>query len=98
MDKSDIKKLIEIEQRCKSNTKRLDEHDKTLKELSNVYIALTKVDDKVTNVESDVCEMKRDIKDIKDKPNKKMDLLWGYMVSAIVGALVTFLAVKLGIK
>ena len=46
MEDKYIEKIIEIEQRSKSNTKRLDEHDSQLKELSNVYVALTKVDDK----------------------------------------------------
>lgn len=93
-----IEKLQSVEDRSKSNTKRLDEHDKELRELSNVYIALTKVDNKVSNVENDVSEIKNDLKDIKEKPSKKMDLIWGYIVSAVIGAFITFLAVRLGIK
>ena len=34
MDQKNLERLVEIEQRSKSNTKRLDEHDKELKELS----------------------------------------------------------------
>lgn len=98
MEEKYIEKIVEIEQRSKSNTKRLDEHDNQLKELSNVYVALTKVDDKVTNVENDVGEMKKDIKDIKDKPSKKLDQVWGYIVGGLLGAVITFLAVKLGLK
>lgn len=98
MEDKYIEKIIEIEQRSKSNTKRLDEHDSQLKKLSNVYVALTKVDDKVTNVENDVGEIKKDLKDIKDKPSKKMDQIWGYIVGGILGAIITFLAIKLGLK
>lgn len=75
MEKDYMQKLIETEQRSKSNTKRIDEHDEQIKELSNVYIALTKVDDKVTNVENDVSEIKEDLKEIKEKPAKNWDNL-----------------------
>lgn len=82
MEKTDIIKLQETEDRSKSNTKRLDEHDAKFKEvdtkleeLSNVYVALTKVDDKVSNVENDVSEIKKDLKDIKEKPSRNWDNL-----------------------
>ena len=35
---------------------------------------------------------------IEDKPSKKMDQLWGYIVGGFVGAIITFIAVKLGLK
>ena len=75
MEKEYLTKLVEVEQRSKSNMKRLDEHDEQIKELSNVYVALTKVDDKVSNVENDVSEIKQDLKDIKEKPGKNWDNL-----------------------
>ncbi len=98
MENNYIEKLIEVEQRSKSNVKRLDEHERKIEELSDFYVALTKVDDKVNNIENDVSEMKTDIKEIKEKPTKRYDQLWGYIVSAIIGALITFLAVKIGLK
>jgi len=77
MEKEYLTKLVEVEQRSKSNTKRLDEHEEQIKELSNVYVALTKVDDKVSNVENDVSEMKKDLKDIKEKFRKKNIIING---------------------
>lgn len=75
MEISERERLVQVEDRAKSNTKRIDEHDEQIKELNNVYLALTKVDDKVTNVEKDVSEMKEDLKDIKEKPGKNWDNL-----------------------
>ena len=75
MEISERERLVQVEERAKSNTKRLDEHDEQIKELNNVYLALTKVDDKVTNVENDVSEIKQDLKDIKEKPAKNWDNL-----------------------
>ena len=98
MNIEDAKKLQEVEDRSKSNTKRLDEHDEQLKELSNVYIALTKTNDKVDKIESDVSEMKTDLKDIKDKPNKRWDKVIECIISAIVGGFIGYVFFKLGLK
>ena len=98
MDREDIERLKEVEQRSKSNTKRLDEHDEQLKELSNVYIALTKTNDKVDKIESDLSEMKDDLKEIKDKPNKRMDQIIGYILSTLMGGLIGYVLLKLGLK
>ena len=69
---SERERLVQVEDRAKSNTKRLDEHDEQIKELNNVYLALTKVDDKVTNVEKDVTEIKSEIK--KGKEQKRYEV------------------------
>ncbi len=69
---SEIERLVQVEDRAKSNTKRIDEHDEQIKELNNVYLALTKVDDKVTNVEKDVIEIKSEIK--KGKEQKRYEV------------------------
>lgn len=93
MEKNElVERLITTEDRAKLNTQRLDKHDEQIKELSNVYIALTKVDDKVTKVENDVSEIKSDLKDIKDKPaqnwNKVTTTIMGTIVGALTGGLI----------
>lgn len=98
MQREDIEKLKEIEQRSKSNTKRLDEHDKKIEALSNVYIALTKTNDKVESIETDVKGIKSDIKEIKDKPGKRLDQIIGYILSALLCGLVGYFLAKIGLK
>ena len=98
MEEKYIEKIISTEDRSKSNTKRLDEHDEQIKELSNVYVALTKTYDKVDKIESDVSEMKTDLKEIKDTPKKKLNMIWGYVVSGVIGIIIGFIAMKLGLK
>ena len=66
MEKSDLEKLLETEQRSKSNTHRIDGLETKINDLSDVYIVLTKVSGKVENVEKDVSEIKSDIKDKKN--------------------------------
>lgn len=98
MDKDDIKLITEIDQRSKSNTKRLDEHDKKIEELSDVYIALTKVNDKVDIIDSDMKEVKSDIQEIKDKPAKRIDTIISCLISAIIAGVIGFLFAQLGMR
>lgn len=98
MDKKDVEKITEIDSRSKSNTKRIDNIEKKVDELSDVYVALTKVNDKVDNIDNDVKEIKQDMKDIKDKPGKRMDQIIGYILSAIIGGLIGYVLLKLGLK
>lgn len=98
MSREDIELLKEIEQRSKSNTKRLDDHDKKIEDLSNVYIALTKTNDKVENIETDVKGIKSDIKEIKDKPGKRLEQIIGYILSALFCGLVGYVLAKIGLK
>lgn len=98
MDKKDVEKITEIDSRSKSNTKRIDKIEKRVDDLSDVYVALTKVNDKVDNIDDDVKEIKKDMKDIKDKPGKRMDQIIGYILSAIIGGLIGYVLLKLGLK
>ena len=98
MDKNETKWITEIEQRSKQNAKRLDSHDKKIEELSDVYIALTKVNDKVDTIDTDVKEIKKDISDIKQKPAKRYEQIIGYVLSALIGGLVGFILFKIGLK
>lgn len=98
LDKDDIKLITEIDQRSKSNTKRLDEHEDKISKLSEFYVALTKVNDKVDTIDSDVKEIKTDLQEIKDKPTKRYEQVVGYILSALVGGIIAFIFAKIGLK
>lgn len=98
MDRKDIELIKEIEQRSKSNTKRLDEHDKRLDELSDVYVALTKVNDKVDAIDGDVKDIKSDMKEMKNRPSKRLDSVVDYILSALIGGIIGYILIKLGMK
>lgn len=98
LDKDDIKLITEIDQRSKSNTKRLDEHENKINKLSEFYVALTKVNDKVDTIDSDVKEIKTDLQEIKEKPTKRYEQVVGYILSALVGGIIAFIFAKIGLK
>ena len=35
---------------------------------------------------------------LEEKPSKRMDLIWGYIVSALIGGLIGYVLLKLGLK
>ena len=111
MEKEYIEKIIENEQRSKSNLHRINEHEEQIKELSNVYVALTKVDDKVavaaylrkltnkvTNVENDVSEMKSDLKEMKEKPLREYEDSKKQVRNAVLAFLVGIICTFVAIK
>lgn len=72
LDEKYIEKIAEIEQRSKSNTKRLDEYDGQIKELQNTYSIMEKMDYRMGNVENNVSEIKEDIQKSKEQKRNEM--------------------------
>lgn len=80
-------RLAKVEEKVKINSDKLNDHEQKIEKLSDVYIALTKVNDKVGNVENDVSEMKADIKVIKEKPEKRFENIVDTILKTVVGAI-----------
>lgn len=72
LDEKYIEKIAEIEQRSKSNTKRLDEYDGQIKELQNTYSIMEKMDYRMGNVENNVSEIKEDIQKSKEQKRNEV--------------------------
>lgn len=96
MNKEEIKQLEEINQRSKSNEKRINDHDAKIDKLENVYIALTKVDGRVEKVESDVGEIKKMI--TSHNPDKSKALKWDKLIDYMFYTVLAYCLYKLGIK
>ena len=94
LDEKYIEKIAEIEQRSKSNTKRIDEHDEQIKELQNTYSIMEKMDYRMGNVENNVSEIKEDIQKSKEQKGMKWDKLIDYLFYAILA----YALFKLGLK
>lgn len=97
-----IEKIAHIDERAKSNTKRLDEHDTRLDNLEKTYSIMEKMDYRMGKVESAVekIDLKLDNKvseDSKEK-GKKWDKLIDYLFYTILGILLGYISVQLGLK
>lgn len=62
-----IEKVAHIDERAKSNTKRLDEHDSRIDSLEKTYSVMEKMDCRIGNMENSVDEIKTEIKNSKEQ-------------------------------
>ena len=108
MDFEHERRLTEVEQRSKSNMKRLAEIDERYtKKMDEVRKRQDNLEDLVTTVgvladrekrvEADVSEIKNDVKEMKAKPGKRWEGVVDKIIFTVIGAIITFLLFKLGI-
>lgn len=90
-------RITEVEARAKSNTKRIDELEKRQDDLDDLVTTVKVLATREENVESDVKEIKKDVKDLTGRSGKRWDDLIDKIVWAIAAAVLAFLAAKIGL-
>lgn len=97
-----IEKVAHLEEREKSNTKRINEHDERLDNLEKTYSIMEKMDYRMGKVESAVekIDSKLDSKvSEEDKAKgKKWDKLVDYIFYSVLAAILGLIYMKLGLK
>ena len=97
MDANIEHRLTEVEARSKSNTHRIDKVEAKQAELGELVSSVKVLAEREQNVENDVKEIKKDVKDLTNKPAKRWDNLVNQIVSIIVAAVAGFLFAKFGL-
>ena len=90
-------RLTAVEDRSKSNTKRLDEMEKRQDNLDDLVGTVKVLADREERIESDVKEIKTDLKEVTNKPAKRWDSLVTQIIGILVAAVVGFLLAKIGL-
>ena len=97
-----IEKVAHLEEREKSNTKRIDEHDGRLDKLEKNTAILEKMDYRMSKVESAVekIDIKLDTKVSEDDKSKgkKWDKLVDYIFYSVLAVILGLIYMKLGLK
>ena len=97
MDLEHAERLTAVEERAKSNTKRLDEVEAAQKDLGALVASVNALAIKEENVEKDVKEIKGDVKELAGKGGRRWDNVIDKIITVIVAAVVTYVLSKLGI-
>lgn len=97
MDLQHEKRLTEVEARSKSNSKRLDAVEKRQNDLGELVGTVKALAVREENIESDVAEMKTDVKSLIEKPAKRWDALVDKVILTIAAALIGFVLAKIGL-
>lgn len=90
-------RLTEVEERSKSNTHRLDEVERRQDNLDKLATSVSLLAEREERVESDVKEIKSDVKSLAEKPGKRYDSLVDKVVWAVAAAVIAFLLGRIGL-
>lgn len=90
-------KLTEVEARCKSNTHRLDNVEKRQNALDKLAESIGRMDERQNAMDTDVKEIKADVKTITQKSVKRWDGIVDKALWLLIGAALAALFAQGGI-
>lgn len=97
MEREDEHRLTEVEERSKSNAHRLEEVEKRQENLEKLTTSVSLLAEREERVESDVKEIKCDVKTLAEKPAKRYDSLVDKVVWAVLAAVIAFILGRVGL-
>lgn len=96
MDFEHEERLTKVEERTKSNTHRIDDLEKRQDNLDELVGTVKVLAVREENVETDVKEIKSDVKSLTNKSGQRWDGLVDKIIMTIVAAIVGFILAKFG--
>ncbi len=84
-------RLTEVEQRSKSNTKRLDKLEQIQNELKAISITLLKVGDKVEYLGNSVDTLNKKVAETEEQPKKTLGTIKAAIITAICSGLISII-------
>lgn len=96
MDLTHEQRLTEVEARSKSNSHRIDDLEKRQDNLDELVSTVKVLAVREENVETDVKEIKNDVKSLTDKPAKRWDSVVNTIITTVVAAILGFMMARLG--
>ncbi len=105
MNDMDRERLVQVEDRAKSNTKRLDDHDNEIEELKKTYAIMEKMNYRMENVEKSVISIndkldkhEEEINKTDKEKSKKWDKLIDYIFYSVIAVILVLVYTKLGLN
>lgn len=89
-------RFTELEDRTKSNTKRIDEIEEKQKDLSTIISSVKVIANEQEHIKTDVTEIKSDVKEMKEKPGKRWEEIVDKVIWAVIAAIGAFVLGYLG--
>lgn len=97
MDLEHEKRLTEVEERAKANSHRLDDVEKRQDNLDELIGTVKVLAVREEAVETDVKEIKNDVKTLTGKSGQRWDSLMDKIILAVAAALVGFVLAQIGL-
>ena len=90
-------RLTEVEARSKSNAQRLDDVEKRQDNLDKLTTSVSLLAEREERMESDVKEIKSDVKTLAEKPAKRWEAVVEKALLAVVAAVVAYFLGRMGL-
>lgn len=98
MDDGIQAKIVEIDQRSKSNTHRINDLEEDNRALHALATSVEVLATKQETIEANVSEIKDDVKSLKAIPGGKWEALVKTILTALAGGLVAYALFRLGLS
>lgn len=92
----EIKQIAVIEQRALSNTRRIEVLEQGQAELHELVTSVAVIAEKQNEMSGKISNIQDEVKQLVSKPARRWESLIGYIIGAVVTALVSFLFFKIG--
>ena len=90
-------KVQRVDDRSRSNAHRLDEVEKKLADNDEMLASIARLDQRQKDMDTDVKEIKADVKALAGKPAKRWESIVDKTLMAAITALVGYVLVRLGL-
>ena len=97
MDIEHEKRLTQVEEMAKANERRIENIEKRQNNLDELVGTVKALAVREENVESDVKEIKSDVKSLTGKSGKRWDNLVDKIIVTIAAAIIGFILARLGL-
>lgn len=97
MDFEHEKRLTEVEERSKSNSHRLDDVERRQDNLDDLVSTVKVLAVREENVETDVKEIKSDVKSLTSKSGQRWNSLVDKIILTVAAAIVGFILAQIGL-
>ncbi len=94
---TELERLTKVDDRARSNTRRIEGIEERLDNTEKLITSVAIIAEKQNKMESDVTEMKCDVKHLLEKPAKKWEAVTDKVVLIIITALVGFCLANIGL-
>lgn len=98
MDELDFEhRLTEVEQRSKSNTKRLDKLEESTEAINRMAVSIEKMATKQDTMNTSITKLTADVETLKAEPGKRWKFVIEKAIYFVVAAVVGFILAQVGL-
>lgn len=96
MTKEELQRLTQVEDRSKSNTKRLDGLDQTINNIQDLTLAVKEIAVEMKAMREDMNKIDKRVMAIESKPAKRWENIIDKIIFTILGLVIAFIFSKIG--